>query len=99
MSVDSKSNPGMVKVHLRASKTDPFRQGVDIFIGKTAYHLCPVAALLSYIAVRGYGEGPLFIFSDGQFLTHDRFVANVREAMSSSLVMLHRPGSSSFSSE
>ena len=43
--------------------------------------LSPVAALLSYIAVRGYGEGPLFIFSDGWFLTRDRFVTKVREAM------------------
>ena len=82
VSVDSKSNPGMVKLHLKASKTDPFRQGVDIFVGKTTDRLCPVAALLSYIAVRGYGEGPLFIFSDGRFLTRDRFVAKVREAMS-----------------
>ena len=35
VSMDSKSNPGMVKLHLKASKTDPFRQGVDILIGKT----------------------------------------------------------------
>ena len=82
MLVDSKSNPGMVKLHRKASKTDPFRQGVDILIGKTADHLCPVAVLLSYIAVRGYGEGPLFFFSNKRFLTCDRFVAKVREAMS-----------------
>ena len=84
MLVDSKSNPGMVKLHLKASKTDPFRQGVDIFIGKTADRLCPVVVLLSYIAVRErVWRGPaFFFFSNGWFLTHDRFVAKVREAMS-----------------
>ena len=64
-----------------STKLQGQRQGVDIFIGKTTDCLCPVAALLSYIAVKGYGKGLLSIFSDGRFLTRDRFIAEVREAM------------------
>ena len=31
VAVDNHTNPSMVKVHLKQSKTDPFRHGVDIF--------------------------------------------------------------------
>ena len=35
VTVDCISNPQMLKVKIKASKTDPFRLGVDIFVGKT----------------------------------------------------------------
>ena len=35
VAVDSHTNPSMVRVHLTQSKTDPFRHGVDIFLGRT----------------------------------------------------------------
>ena len=31
-----------------------------------------ILALLSYMVMRGPGDGPLFTFSDGKFLTRDR---------------------------
>ena len=81
IAVDSVANPSMLKVRIKASKTDPFRQGVDIFIGKTDNKLCPVAAmtLLSYLAKRGNNEGMLFHYEDKKLLSQDRFVASVRE--------------------
>jgi len=79
--VDSISNPTLLKVRIKASKTDPFRQGVELFIGKTGNRLCPVAALLAYLAKRGNKEGMLFHFEDGRLLTRDRFVSRVREAL------------------
>ena len=31
--VDRHENPAMIRIRLKHSKTDPFRQGVDIFLG------------------------------------------------------------------
>ena len=81
VAVDSISNPSLLKVTIKASETDPFQQGVDIFIGKTDNKLCPVTAMLSYLAKRGSTEGMLFHFENKKLLTRERFVASVREAL------------------
>ena len=60
VTVDEVTNPKVVTVRIKQSKTDPFRQGVSIFLSKTDLPLCPVAALLAYLVVRGNGDGPLF---------------------------------------
>ena len=80
--VDSISDPKLLRVKIKASKTDPFRQGVEIFIGRTGNKLCPVSAVLSYLAKRGSVKGMLFRYEDRRLLTRDRFVASVREALS-----------------
>ena len=64
ISVDSHQTPSILCVRLKQSKTDPFRVGVDIFMGRTNNTLCPVAAVLAYLAIRPSIEGPLFIFQD-----------------------------------
>ena len=71
----------MARIKLKKSKTDPFRQGIDIFVGRTFGQLCPVAAILAYLAIRGPDTGSLFMFADGQFLMQDRFVTGVRGAL------------------
>jgi hypothetical protein len=81
VAVDRHDNPAMVKIRLKRSKTDPFRHGVDIFLGRTHRDLCPVSALLAYIAVRPAVVGPLFVFGDGSFLTRERLVDAVRSAL------------------
>ena len=68
-------------MRIKASKTDPFRKGVSLFLGKTGSVLCPVAAIMDYLCVRGMSPGPLFQFSDGRMLTRQRFVEAVREAL------------------
>ena len=65
------------------SRADPFRQSMDIFVGRTGNELCPVAATLAYMVQRGPGPGSLFKFQDGKPLTRQRFVARAREALSS----------------
>ena len=55
IAVDNRSDPKVVSIRIKQSKTDPFRQGVTIFLGRTDGMLCPVAALMSYLAVRGPG--------------------------------------------
>ena len=81
IAVDNPADPSVLSVRIKQSKTDPFRQGVTIFVGRTNTPLCPVTAVLAYLAVRGQGEGPLFRFSDGQPLTRQRLVLAVRRAL------------------
>ena len=81
VSVDSISDPKTFRVKIKASKTDPFHQGVDIFIGRTDNELCPVAAMLAFLAKRGQQEGMLFRFKDGKLLTQERFVSRVRSVL------------------
>lgn len=78
VAVDNKKDPSVLKVSIKSSKTDPFRVGVDTFVGKTSNRLCPVAAMLAYLASRGSEEGILFKFQDGRLLTRERFVFRVR---------------------
>ena len=79
--VDSVDFPQYVEVRIKASKTDPFRQGVSVFLGWKDADLCPVGAVLDYMVRRGSGQGPFFLFSDGRFLSRERFVASVRSAL------------------
>ena len=49
-----------VVVRINASKTDPFRKGLSVFLGRTGQILCPVAVNLSYMVQRGGKEGQFF---------------------------------------
>ena len=53
ITVDDPACPSRMEVRIKASKTDPFRQGISLFIGKVASNLCPVSAMLAYLVVRG----------------------------------------------
>ena len=63
---------------------DQLRQGVTIVLGKSEqFPLCPLTAMLSYLAVRGNSSGPLFTWKDGVFLTQANFIAAVKKALES----------------
>ena len=79
IAVDDVRTPRVLRVAIKQSKTDPFCHG--LFIGRTSTDLCPVAALLSYLVVRGRSPGPLFRYADGRVLTLQRFVKAVRDAL------------------
>lgn len=81
IAVDSKQQPSFITVNIKQSKTDPFRKGVTIVVGRAVGPLCPLVAVLTYMAIRRPGQGPLFRFSDGRPLTRERFVAKVREVL------------------
>ena len=81
VTLDSRESPSVAQVNIKASKTDPFRKGVSIYIGRTNNGLCPVAALAAYFASRGSGPGPFFRFSNGSPLTRESFVTKVRDAL------------------
>ena len=76
-SSDSRLAPSVVIVTIKQSKTDLFRQGVKLHLGKTGTDICPVCAILPYLAARGVKHGPLFILDDGTFLTRQKFAAMI----------------------
>ena len=78
LAIDDAANPRVISMRIKQSKTDPFRQGVTIYLGRTGLALCPVAALLAYLVLRGKGDGPLFRFKNGQPLTRARLVSAIR---------------------
>ena len=81
VALDNQSSPSVVRVHIKASKTDPFRKGVYVFLGSTADDLCPVAAISAYLAIRGRDPGPFFRFLTGLPLSRELLVRQVRLAL------------------
>ncbi len=81
LAIDSHSNPSLVRLRIKQSKTDPLRQGVDVFLGATNTNICPVQALVWYIAVRSPSPGPLFVFQSGSPLTRTSLISYVQSAL------------------
>ena len=81
VSLDSRIEPSVVRVHIKASKTDPFHKGVFVYLGKAANELSPVVAVAVYLAVRGRQPGPFFHFASGSPLSRELFVKHIREAL------------------
>jgi len=81
ISVGHMKNPSTLIVHIKSSKTDPTRKGVDLFIGRTWNSLCPVIAMLHYLAVRGTDDGPLFRAQNMNSLFKQVLVTKVRQAL------------------
>ena len=82
VAVDDRNSPSVLKIRLQHSKTDQYSQSVDVYLGHTGDELCPVSAVLAFLAVRGSAPGPLFRWSDGRFLTKAAFTSTLREALS-----------------
>ena len=83
VAIDDRTNPSIVHLTLKQSKTDVFGAGVTIHLGRTYDRLCPVSALLAYLAVRPPTPGPLFLLSSGVPLSRRFLVTSVRTALSS----------------
>ena len=74
MAIDSHEHPSLIRLLIKQSKTDPFREGVE-------GEICPVKALVDYLSVRPATPGPLFIFGSGSPLTQVALVAKLHEAL------------------
>ena len=94
--VDSHTNPTLLAVTLRSSKTDPFGAGHTLYVGCTHSRICPVRAVLAYMAIRPQVPGPLFVYSDGTPLTRARLVTEVRAALTGDGMDLSRYTGHSF---
>ena len=69
----------MLKIRIKASKTDPFQNSIDIYVGTTNCDLCPVTAVLTYIVKWPPGNGPLFKIINGKPLTRSLFMEQVQK--------------------
>ncbi len=96
VAIDNPQEPSTLKIRLKASKTDQMRAGVDIYVGRTYNSLCPVVAMLRYLAVRGFDNGPLFRLEDGTPLSRSGLVERLRGALSRAGVDPTRYSSHSF---
>ena len=83
ISVDDIRNPQLLKIRLKHSKTDPFREGTDIVVARTHDDLCPVTAMLAWIVLRSRPrDDPLFYFQSRAPLTRSNFVTHFKNALS-----------------
>ena len=87
ISVDSHQEPSLMRIRLKQSKTDQQRVGVDLYVGRTFNNLCPVAAMLAYLVIRGQTDGPLFSVN-GRCLTRDMLVQWLRSTLAKSGVVV-----------
>ena len=62
---------------LKRSKTDPFGGGFTLHLGRTVDDLCPIAAVLGYLARR---PPDLFLFQDGTSLSRAHLCHKLRLA-------------------
>ena len=83
IAVDSTSDPSCIRVNIKASKTDPFRMGCSIHIGRDKYPSCALHALLAYLVIRGDGPRPLFLCQNGQPLSRALFTDWLRRSVAS----------------
>ena len=63
IAVDDHSCPSIMSIKRKQSKTDRTRQGITLFVGRTGNQLCPITAMLSYLAIRPKIEGPPALWS------------------------------------
>ena len=82
-SVDSPVAPSYLRVRIKSSKTDPFRQGCFIYIGRGSSSICAVRAVLHHLSLRGNRSGPLFMLHTGQPLTRQLVTARLRSILHS----------------
>ena len=69
---------------IKASETDQFRIGAHLVLGATSSDLCPVVALLDYLAHRSGTPGRLFQLEDSKPLKRQTFATSVQQALTSS---------------
>ena len=89
IAVDNTLSPNTISIKLKHSKTDQFRKGVKLIMGRTNDDLCPVTALPSYLIHRGDAPGHLFQFDNHTPLSKSKFVNHVHPALLAANVPAH----------
>ena len=82
VAVNSHSAPSCLRLRIKASKTDPFRKGCFVHIGKGEFPLCAISSLLAYLTLRGDASGPLFLLRDGRPLSRALLTSWLRGILS-----------------
>ena len=89
IAVDNALSPNTISIKLKHSKTDQFRKGVKLVMGRTNDDLCPVTALLPYLIHHGNALGPLFQLDNHTPLSKSKFVNHVHPALLAAIVPAH----------
>ena len=67
----------------KCSKTDPFRVGCDIYVGRGNSLTCLEVAVGNFLALRGPSPGPLLCYADGHPLTWQKLSSTVQAILHS----------------
>ena len=94
--LNNTTDPQFLEVTIKVLKTDPFRQGVQVYLGRTNTDFCPVAAVFNYIVYRGTDSDPFFRYTRIRALTRERFVRDVRSALQAAGIDSERYSGHSF---
>ena len=70
-------------------KGDQFRKGHTIYLGTTTHTICPVDALVQYLAIQGGTPRPLFLLPNNRSLTRASFSSALKKVFQD-LHMDHR---------
>ena len=96
IAIDSQVAPQVIRITLKQSKTDQYRQGTHIYLGRTSHSVCPVKALIHYLDRHGGRPGPLFMLPNNQLLTRATFSAALNEIFQKLNIHLHNFNTHSF---
>lgn len=75
--------PSVILVHLKTSKTDPYREGHTIRLARSGKSVCPYIALHNHLINCSTPTQPLFHFSDGSLLTRKLVSSLLRQLLPS----------------
>ena len=78
---DSREQTKVLTVLLWEGKMDLFSVGAHLYLGQTGDTLCPVAAVLEYLAICQANPDPLFAFQDGTPLSWAQMVTHLHGAL------------------
>ena len=94
VTLDNTHSPELVQLHIKQSKTDTFRKGTYIHLGRTYKNVCPVQVFLLYLAIRG--KQPLFLLSDNTMLTRHYFASALKDTIGKLNIDTHTYNTHSF---
>ena len=73
------TSEGCLTLHLKSSKSDPYRQGCLLLIAPSRHSVCAVRALSKYLSLRSItGASPLYFFQSGAYLTRAKVTSTLR---------------------
>jgi len=80
VALDSRASPSLIQITIKHSKGDQFRKREQICLGKTTHAVCPVRALVKYLARQGGTPGPLFVWPNNKALARASFSSAINKA-------------------
>ena len=76
VALDSRVTPTIIRLIIKQSQTNPFRKGVRLCLGRTDSVICPVKAMLTYLAIYGKSTESLRVVCSFQRSIHHSLEPN-----------------------